>query len=181
MLPALRETLRRTPVDRFRDYLARVGDLDPLSQALYLDLKLVTPNHCVREVETLGRRFGVATHSPYLDAEFVDFAMTVPAAEKVRGLQLKAAMKKAMAGRLPPETLERRKGGLGGPTRWWITRGGGLIEETLSRESVARRGMFDPAAVEDLRGQTASDRQDYSKLLWSVFTLELWMRRFADR
>ena len=40
--------------------------------------------------------------------------------------------------------------------------------------------MFSADAVEQFRRATANGTRDYSKLLWSLFTLELWLQRFVD-
>jgi asparagine synthase (glutamine-hydrolysing) len=148
---------------------------------LYLDLKSNAPDDVVREAETLGRHFGLNIHNPFLDAEFVNFAMSVPADDKVSGLTLKVPLKKAMRGRVPDKVLDRKKGGLGSPIRWWVIQSKGFVADVLSRHAIERRGLFSADAVQRFRHATADGSRDYSKLLWSLFTLELWLQRFADR
>lgn len=181
LLPEVHAKLTRSPFEQLNEYFERSSAADPLSRFLYLDLKTHTPDHCVREVETLGRHFGISVHHPFLDAEFVDFAMSVPAADKVSGLKLKVPLKQAMRGRVPDEVLDRRKGGLGSPIRWWVTRPDGFVASVLSPANLERRGLFAPAAVERFRAATANNERDFTKLLWSLFTLELWMQEFVDR
>jgi hypothetical protein len=85
-----------------------------------------------------------------------------------------------MRGRVPDAVLDRKKGGLGSPIRWWVSQADGFVASVLSRDSVRRRGMFSPDAIERFRQATAAGTEDYTKLLWSLFTLELWMQRFVD-
>ena len=84
-LPETLAKLTRDPLQEINAQFRRAAELDPLSQILYLDLKTNIPDDLVREAETLGRHFGLNIYSPFLDAEFVDFAMSVPTADKVSG------------------------------------------------------------------------------------------------
>jgi asparagine synthase (glutamine-hydrolysing) len=180
-LPDVYAKLQRDPLKEMNDDFRVAADLDPLSQFLYLDLKHQTPEHCLREAETLGRHYGLKVYSPFLDADFVDFAMSVPSADKVSGLNLKVPLKKAMRGRVPDEVLDRKKGGLGSPIRWWVTQPDGLVASVLSRQNIERRGLFSPEAVEQFTKATANGTHDYTKLLWSLFTLEIWLQQFVDK
>jgi len=170
----------RDPLKEIKLYFQRAADLDPLGRFLYLDLKNQATEHSVREAETLGRHFGLNVYNPFLDAELVDFAMTIPIADKVSGLTVKVPLKKAMRGRVPDEVLDHKKGGLASPIRWWVTQPDGFVASVLSRRNIERRGMFSADTVEQFRRATANGARDYSKLLWSLFTLELWLQRFVD-
>ena len=159
---------------------AEVRDRDLLAQFLYLDLKTQCTEHCVRETETLGRRYGLSIYNPFLDSRLVDYAMTIPSTDKVIGLAMKMPLKNAMRGVVPNSVLDRKKGALGSPIRWWVTRDDNVVSRTLSKANIERRGIFSQAAIARFRDETASGVKDYSKLLWSLFTLELWMQRFID-
>jgi asparagine synthase (glutamine-hydrolysing) len=171
----------RDPLEQINSEFRRAARLDPLSQILYVDLKTNVPDDLVREAEALGRHFGLKIYNPFLDAEFVEFAMGVPITEKVSGLTLKVLLKSAMRGRVPDKILDRKKGGLGSPIRWWVTQLNGFAGSVLSRHNIERRGLFCADTIERFRLATASGARDYSKLLWSLFTLELWLQHFVDR
>lgn len=179
-LPKAHATIRRDPLAEIKGYFHRTANLDPLARFLYLDLKNQATEHSVREAETLGRHFGLSVYHPFLDAELVGFAMGIPIADKVSGLTLKVPLKAAMRGRIPDEVLDHKKGGLASPIRWWVTQPDGFVASVLSRRNIERRGMFSTDAVEQFRRDTAKGTRDYSKLLWSLFTLELWLQRFVD-
>lgn len=180
ILPNVKKTIQRDPQTEMNEFFKLAEGTDPLSAFLYLDLKTQSTEHCVREVEMLGRHFGLNVYNPFLDAEFVDFAMTIPASDKVSGLQLKKPLKDAMRGRVPDQILDRKKGGLGSPIRWWVTQPDGYVSKVLSRENMLRRGLFSPDVIERFRRETATGAHDYTKLLWSLFTLELWQQHFMD-
>ena len=180
-LPEAYTKLTRDPLSEINTQFRRVRELNPLSQILYLDLKANVPDDLVREAETLGRHFGLTIYNPFLDAEFVDFAMSIPTAEMVSGLKLKVPLKTAMRGRVPDKVLNRKKGGLGSPIRWWVTQSDGFVAKVLSRDNLERRKIFSVETIERFRNATANGTRDYSKLLWSLFTLELWLQQFTDR
>jgi asparagine synthase (glutamine-hydrolysing) len=180
-LPEALASLSRDPLQEMRIYFQRTADLEPLARFLYLDLKNQATDHSVREAETLGRHFKLSIFNPFLDSEFVDFAMTIPVADKVSRLRLKIPLKAAMRKRLPAKVLNHKKGGLASPIRWWVTQSDGFVSTILSRHNIERRGIFSADTVEQFRQATASGARDYSKLLWSLFTLELWLQRFVDR
>jgi len=50
----------------------------------------------------------------------------------------------------------------------------------LSRENIERRGYFSADTIEELRSLTEAGKRDYTRLLWSLFTLEVWMQEFRD-
>jgi asparagine synthase (glutamine-hydrolysing) len=179
-LPEALAIMSRDPLQEMHEHFRRAAGLEPLSQFLYLDLKMNLPDHCVREAETLGRHFGMSIYNPFLAAEMVDFAMSIPGADKVSGLTLKVPLKQAMRGRVPDRVLDRKKGGLGSPIRWWVTQSDGVVAKVLSRANLERRGLFSAETVEQWRRATAQGQRDYTKVLWSLFTLELWMQHFLD-
>ena len=178
--PSAVSSLTRDPLDEIKEFFDEAAEMDPISQFLYLDLKTQSPEHCLREIETLSRHHGLIAYNPFVDSEFVDFAMGVPSADKVSQLQLKLPLRNAMRQRLPGRVLDRRKGGLGSPIRWWVTQPDGIVAEALSSTRLGRRGVVRLDTVEKFRKATATGAKDYSKLLWSLFTLELWFERFVD-
>jgi asparagine synthase (glutamine-hydrolysing) len=104
----------------------------------------------------------------------------IPRFEKVRGLTQKYALRKAIRGHVPADVLKKKKGALGAPIRWWVTHED-LVADHLSREVVEERGMFDYQEIAQMKEDTLTERRDCSLMLWSLFTLESWMRQFVDK
>lgn len=178
--PDLHFAKLRSPIAAVRKELDHVHGMPDLSKMLYLDLRLLTPNLIVRDVRCIADAHGLRTFHPYLDQQFVEMAMALPPHLKVRGLTLKHALRKAMRPHLPGEVFTKRKGGLGAPILYWVTDPKGPVADMLSKESIERRGVFDFAAIDQLRRETCSRQYDHSMLLWTAFTTELWMREFLD-
>jgi asparagine synthase (glutamine-hydrolysing) len=56
-----------------------------------------------------------------------------------------------------------------------------LLDGMLSADSLRRRGLFDPQAVQRLIQANASGEVDGSYTLLSLLCIEIWCRRFVDR
>jgi len=106
--------------------------------------------------------------------------MTMPPREKVRGFTQKYALRQAVRGYLPAGVLKKKKG-VSKPRSDGGSHTNDLVTEHLSREVIEERGMFDYREIAQMRDDTVTERRDCSLMLWSLFTLESWMRQFVDK
>jgi asparagine synthase (glutamine-hydrolysing) len=112
----------------------------------------------------------------------VAVASRVPPALKLRGLTRKWVFKKSMEGTLPRDVIWRKKAGFGAPVRSWLV--GELkpmVEDLLSPDTVAARGLFEPREVQRLIRANDTGAEDNALRLWALLNLELWQREFVDR
>jgi asparagine synthase (glutamine-hydrolysing) len=117
-----RDALPRALVGRFRDYDDYWSfrphwraDLDPWSCAQYVDLKTYLPDCLLTKVDRVSMQVALEVRPPFLDHRLVEFAASVPARQRVRGGERKALLKRALAGILGPESLDRGKQGFSPP------------------------------------------------------------------
>jgi asparagine synthase (glutamine-hydrolysing) len=116
---------------------------------------------------------------PLLDHELVELAARMPESVKIRGGELKHAMKAAVADLLPKDILDRKKRGFGAPIGAWLK--GELApvtRELLSARRVAARGLFDPTQVSALIAAHEANRVDGTDRLLALLNLEVWCRIF---
>ncbi len=123
--------------------------------------------------------FSIETRLPFLDYRLVEFAFTLPDAERLDGDTTKAVLRRALADRIPRAVLERRdKKGFETPTDLWL-RGGHAGE--------ARRRLLGPGPLHEWldRGVLAAEleaflagRRATGLQLWRWLSLEAWARRF---
>ena len=106
--------------------------------------------------------------------------MALPTRMKVRGLQKKRLMRKALEPLLPAEIVKGRKRGFSIPAAAWLR---GDLEQfardTLSKETIARQGYFDPAAVARVIDRHVSGQEDLSRQLWGLMSFALWHERLT--
>jgi asparagine synthase (glutamine-hydrolysing) len=118
-----------------------------------------------------------------LDPSVVDFSLRVPGDWKVRHGELRWFYKRAMAGFLPREIIEKTKHGFGLPFGVWTRSHAGLraiSEDAL--QSLSRRGYFRPEFLsEALRLHREGHASYYGELVWILMALELWLQAHAPR
>jgi asparagine synthase (glutamine-hydrolysing) len=170
------------PLARHRRYL-RAPDLgDDLSRQLYVDMKTFLPCLNLTYTDKTGMASSVEVRVPLLDDELVELAARIPSGLKLHGLKRKYVFKRSQDDALPREIVWRKKAGFTAPVRSWLERDlAPLVDDLLSRETIARRGLFQPDAVERMAAQNTAGQADHSLRLYALLTLELWLREFVDR
>jgi asparagine synthase (glutamine-hydrolysing) len=125
---------------------------------------------------------GVEARLPFLAPEVVSLAGRLPDALLVRGGHGKVALRAAMAGLVPAETLAGPKIGFRPPTSVWF-RGPlrDFVQAMLLDEGSRIRGFSDRGAVSALIAEHASGRRDHGRSLWTLVALEAWLRAFDVR
>jgi asparagine synthase (glutamine-hydrolysing) len=167
--------------DFLAGWFARVAGSDPLSQASYADLHSFLPHNLLQYGDRMSMAHALELRQPFTDHHVVEFAMRLPAKQKLGGRQGKLILREAMRPMLPREILERPKLGLNPPMSLWLQNElQPLVERYLSPEAVRRRGWFRPETVAGLVTEFRSGRRDYSLHLWALLVLEEWCRQFLD-
>ena len=160
---ALRESLDRTrgrhPVERFLD----------------LELNGFMPDHNLNYTDKMAMWAGVEVRVPLVDHRLVDYAMRIPIAAKIDLRRTKKILRDSQRSRLPAEILTRPKQGFGVPLRAWLAGSArDLLEQLTAPAVIAARGLFDPAAVADLKHDFYSRRVDAAFTLFPLMAIELW-------
>jgi asparagine synthase (glutamine-hydrolysing) len=161
-------------VDAFRDAPARDG----LSRAQYADLKIWLPGDILTKVDRASMAVSLEAREPLLDHRLVEFAARLPAKMRLRGGTGKWLMKRALASRLPPEILHRRKMGFVTPVSAWF-RGplAGAAAAIAHGSALGQTGWFDSAAIAGLAEAHRSGRSDHGRLLWQLLMLDKSLQR----
>ena len=122
--PDQRERLLHAPDDWAQESYAHAWEATtgarPLDRLLALNLDTYLLDDLLVKTDRMSMAHGLEVRSPFLDTAFVEFAMQLPPAVKLRGLSLKRVLKRAVAGLLPDEILSRPKHGFGVPLDRWF-------------------------------------------------------------
>jgi asparagine synthase (glutamine-hydrolysing) len=155
-------------------FLERAPVTDDLTWMGYADLKLRLPELLLMRVDKMTMATAVEARVPFLDHEFVQFAMGIPQAVKVPGGALKHILKRAVAGVIPEEIIHRRKQGFGVPVVEWFLRELGPVMRKALRQFVTDQPYFDAAYVDRLlTSQNAT-------LSWFLVNFALWHRQWIE-
>ena len=154
----------------------------PLERMLALEQRFFLADHNLMYTDRMSMAVGVEVRVPFLDLDLVEFAASIPIGMKQRGKAGKWVLKKAMEPYLPHEVIYRPKSGFGAPLRRWMRfELRELLGDLLSVDSLKRRGLFEPFAVQRLIAANDSGKIDASYTLLSLLCIEIWCRGFLDR
>src|SRR5215475_7043041 len=153
-----------------------------LERLLYLDSKTYLPGDILVKVDRMSMANSLETRAPLLDHRLIEFAQTIPASLKLRGLETKYILKRAAAGLIPDEIINRPKQGFDVPIRQWFNRElRELLDDTLNDRRARERGDFNHRAVLAILDEHRRGARDHARHLWGLLVLELWRRAFIDR
>jgi asparagine synthase (glutamine-hydrolysing) len=146
---------------------------------LFVDQHYYLPDDILYKCDRMSMAHSLEVRPPFLDHRIVEFAAQLPASLKIRGRTLKRVLRELMRNKLPAAILQRPKEGLDIPAQEWL-RGPlrSLLLDALGPESVARAGLFSPAAVTRLLERHLNRRANLGYHLWGLLTLHLWIRRW---
>ena len=166
------------PASRF---LGRVSGQGLVNQMLYMDTKTSLPDDLLLKADKMTMANSLELRVPLLDHKLLEFAATLPESLKVHGLTTKYIFKEALAKRVPPEILHRKKAGFPVPYAMWLrTDLKDWVRSVILDSRSLSRGYFRRETIERLIEDDART-QGYPKEVLSLVSLELWHRAFAGR
>jgi asparagine synthase (glutamine-hydrolysing) len=161
-------------------------DYDPLGKAQYLEASLFLPQYLLSsQGDRMAMAHSVEGRFPFLDHRVVEFAARLPAYLKLRGLNEKYLLKRAVRDLLPDEIWQRHKQPYRAPIREAFAGGGAppYVAELLSEDCVARAGLLAPEGVARLYRKARSmplGEMDEMGLVGAL-SLQLWHDAFVER
>jgi asparagine synthase (glutamine-hydrolysing) len=108
------------PVKVFKKFFDRVPDLHWLDQSLYVDGMTWLADDILVKSDRTTMHYGLEARAPYLDFRLAEYAASLPPDMKLKGLQTKYILKKALKNVLPEEVLHKKKSGFNAPVGNWI-------------------------------------------------------------
>jgi asparagine synthase (glutamine-hydrolysing) len=161
-----------------REALGNGGD-DFLNRQLYADLQIYLADDILVKVDRMSMATSLETRAPFLDVETMELAFSMPGRFKIRDGERKWVLKRALEGVVPARILSRRKEGFSIPMKQWLRRElRPMMERLLSRERIARRGLFQPDHVQGLVDAHVAGRENHAHLLFCLMVFERWAEEF---
>jgi asparagine synthase (glutamine-hydrolysing) len=158
-----------------REALGRFSQDDGLNRQLYADLSLYLADDILVKVDRMSMATSLETRAPFLDGDLMELAFSMPGHLKIRNGERKWILKRAMRDVLPDSILNRRKEGFSIPMKNWLRRElQPLLRDLLSSDRVARRGLFDPDAVQQLIDEHVEGRENHAHTLFPLMVFERW-------
>jgi asparagine synthase (glutamine-hydrolysing) len=155
------------------------GDADSLNRALYCDIKTYLPEDILCVTDRMSMQHALEVRVPFLDHKFLEFCATVPAEMKLKFLQKKYLLKKAVRGLLPKEVISHRKQGFVGPmTRWLKNDLRSFVLETLSEENLRKHNLLNRATVRAILDEHFTGKEIHDTLIWSMVVFQSWYNTY---
>jgi asparagine synthase (glutamine-hydrolysing) len=155
--------------------------LSALGRLQAVDLRTMLAKDLLLKADRMSMAHSLELRVPLLDNEVVAAGLGLADRRKVRGVKTKVALRELVAERLPEAIARRPKQGFEVPIdRWLRAELAPLARDLLSRERVAKRGLFDPNAVQRLLARHQSGGAQHGLALYSLLALELWHDQVVD-
>jgi asparagine synthase (glutamine-hydrolysing) len=173
---AFRDALGRSDVYApIRDTLKRYGHGDLTNRQFYTDLSIYLADDILVKVDRMSMATSLETRAPFLDADVMELALSMPADFKIRHGERKWILKRAVEGLVPERILSRKKEGFSIPMKNWLRRElQPLLRTLLSPDRVAARGLFEPGEVTRLVEDHVAGRENYAHTLFPLMVFERW-------
>jgi asparagine synthase (glutamine-hydrolysing) len=168
--------------DQYQDILnaeKNCSTTNTMERLAYLYCKFYLQDGILVKVDRASMACALEARAPFLDYTFVEFANAIPFGLKLKGLKTKYILKRAMAGKLPPDILARGKKGFGIPVaKWFRNELRDLLLDTLSEKRVEQQGLFNHREVARLLNEHLQGTKDHRKQLWTLFVFQLWFEKY---
>jgi asparagine synthase (glutamine-hydrolysing) len=153
----------------------RANATDSLDRMLYADFMTRLPEHSLMLTDRMTMAHGLEARSPYLDHELVEFMASFPSDMKIRGRELKYALRRLAQDYLPAEVVHRDKQGFMFPIAYWFRDDlYSFLEQFLMRSFFVTEGIFQEHAVRRMLEEHRRGRVDHHVRLWMLLNLEIW-------
>ncbi|HEX3724970.1 MAG TPA: asparagine synthase (glutamine-hydrolyzing) [Pirellulales bacterium] len=162
-------------------YYGKTAAHDAQTRMQYLDVKSWLVDDLLIKADRMSMAASLELRVPFLDHRLIEFAARMPSKYRLKGGEAKYLIKKAVEPYLPRHIIYRKKQGF--PTPLSLLFKGPLrhyVRDVLVSDRCSGRGLFKPAAIQQLVDEHGRGAADHHKALWQLLVLELWHRVFVD-
>jgi asparagine synthase (glutamine-hydrolysing) len=154
---------------------------DHVNRMCQADAQMFLPGLNLAYTDRASMAASTEVRVPFVDPEVVRAAFSIPGADKIQGRQGKLALKRAAEAWLPREIVYRPKASFSVPLRAWIGNDlRELVDDVLLAGELVGSGFLQRPALARLVDDERSGREDRSKQIWQLLTLETWCRHMRS-
>jgi asparagine synthase (glutamine-hydrolysing) len=150
---------------------------DEVNRMCLADARMFLPGLNLAYTDRASMAASVEVRVPFVDPIVAQAAFSIEGSAKIKGRQGKVALKRAAEKWLPHEIAYRPKASFSAPLRAWVRAD---LQETINDVLVAgelvQSGMIRQDGLLRLIQEERDGREDRSKQIWQLLTLELWYR-----
>jgi asparagine synthase (glutamine-hydrolysing) len=150
---------------------------DEVNRMCLADARMFLPGLNLAYTDRASMAASVEVRVPFVDPVVAQAAFSIEGSAKIRRRQGKVALKQAGENWLPHEIAYRPKASFSAPLRAWV-RGDlqEVIHDVLLGGELVDSGMIRQDTLLRLVREENEGREDRSKQIWQLLTLEFWYR-----
>jgi asparagine synthase (glutamine-hydrolysing) len=171
---------RRSHTDVTADHYAESAGWDPVARMQHVDLFTWLRGDILVKADKMTMANSLELRVPFLDPEVFAVASGLPRAAKLGENTTKLALRKALAGIVPPHVLQRRKLGFPVPIRHWLRDEMYDWARGIVRDSQADH-LVDLAAVTRMLDAHRDGPIDHSRRIWTLLVFLVWHGIFVEQ
>lgn len=132
--------------------------------------------------DRMSMAHSVESRAPFLDAELVDFAFTIPASLKTKDPNGKYILKMAMKDLLPREVLTKKKQGFASGTYdVYLKEGREMAENILCEGALVKERYINKEYIEKIVRAVPNPRLDlHYGVVWNLLVSEIWYGMYVN-
>jgi asparagine synthase (glutamine-hydrolysing) len=155
---------------------------DQINRMCLADTRMFLPGLNLAYTDRASMAASVEVRVPFVDPIVAEAAFSIPGSAKIHQGQSKVALKRAATDWLPQEIVHRPKASFSAPLRAWV-RGDlrEVINDVLVGGELVASGMIRRDPLVRLIADDRAGREDRSKQIWQLLTLELWYRHVQSK
>ena len=153
-----------------------------MSNVIRMDTELILAEDMLMKADKNTMAFSVEERVPFLDHTLSEITGRMPPDLKIRNFNEKYILKKAVRNIVPKQIIMRKKTNFFVPIHTWFK--GELLDITkqiLSREEIAKQGIFDYRHIEKIWKRFNNSRLFYARQLWSLLCFQIWHKLYIEK
>jgi asparagine synthase (glutamine-hydrolysing) len=163
--------------DHHAEVYARGPSDDQVNRMCQADVTLFLAGLNLAYTDRASMAASTEVRVPFVDIEVVRAAFRIAGNDKIRGNNGKFALKKAAEEWLPNSIIYRPKGLFSAPLRAWVRNDlREMVDDILPDGELVQRGYVNGRYVRNLIDDDRAGREDNSKEIWHLLTLDYWLR-----
>jgi asparagine synthase (glutamine-hydrolysing) len=167
--------------DQILDSGLDLATLGPRGWMMAIDFMTYMHGDILVKVDRASMAESLEVRCPFLDPEVVEFAWSLPDEQRIGSRGPKVVLQNLARRLVPPEVVDRPKMGFGVPLARWLR--GPLrpwMQDLLSRGTLQRHGILDPAPVEASVQALLAGQDSEQSRVWAAASLTAWAERWRS-
>ena len=148
---------------------------DEINKAMLCDISIYLEGDGFPKVERMWALSSLTAHSPFLSADMINFAISLPSSYKINGKKRKYIIQETFKDLLPAKVRSYKKHGFRAPLTHWLKKE--LKQDLLNllnKEKLTKQGILNADIVSSLVEEHLKGNVDNGQLLWNLLVFEKW-------